>query len=80
MLVQAPHFCGPPAVLEGPLIRCHTVCMDVCMNDVGFSSTFQQKKVNPHMNAMTNFRKTWNVGSGGHKYYPCGLSSLNTHI
>ena len=32
------------------------------------------------MNAMTNFRKTWYMGSSGHKYYPCGLSSLNAHI
>ena len=32
------------------------------------------------MNTVTNFRKTWYVGSGGHKYYPCGLSSLNAHI
>ena len=24
------------------------------------------------MNTMTNIRKTWYVGSGGHKYYPCG--------
>ena len=32
------------------------------------------------MNAITNFCKTWYVGSGGHKYYPCGLSSPNMYI
>ena len=26
---------------------------------------------------MTGFCKTWYVGSGGHKYYPRGLSLLN---
>ena len=29
------------------------------------------------MKAMTDFRQTWYVGSGGHKYYPRGLSSPN---
>ena len=24
--------------------------------------------------------ETWCVGSDGHKYYPCGLSSPNVHI
>ena len=24
--------------------------------------------------------ETWYVGSDGHKYYPCGLSSPNAHI
>ena len=24
--------------------------------------------------------ETWYVGSDGHKYYPCGLSSSNVHI
>ena len=24
--------------------------------------------------------ETWYVGSDGHKYYPCGLLSLNVHI
>ena len=31
-------------------------------------------------NAMTDLHKTWYVGSGGHKYYPRGLLSPNTHI
>ena len=38
------------------------------------------KKVNLHFskkNAKTNTRETWYVGSGGHKYYPPGLSSPN---
>ena len=29
---------------------------------------------------MTDLRKTCYVGSGGHKYYPCGLLSPNVHI
>ena len=43
-------FCWPTAMLERPLrflsSRClYTyVCMDGCMDDVGFSSTFQQKR------------------------------------
>ena len=41
-------FCGPPAMLEGPLrfslSHCLYVCMDGCMDDVGFLSTFHQKR------------------------------------
>ena len=77
-------------MLEGPLrfqlsrclYRCMYVQMSVCSStDVGFSST---SKVNfpfsNEVNAITNFLKTWYVGSGGHKYYPRGLSSPNAHI
>ena len=45
-----------------------SVCKDVCMYrcmDVGFSSTSKGKPLLSHENAMTNFRQTWYVGSGG---------------
>ena len=29
---------------------------------------------------MDNIDETLYVGSDGHKYYPCGLSSQNAHI
>ena len=48
--------------------------------DVGFSSTSKGKPSLSNENAMTDFRQTWYVGSDGHKYYPCGLSSPNAHI
>ena len=50
-------------------------CLYMCGMDVGYLST---KKVNLRFfyeNAMTVSRKTWYVDSGGHKHYPCGLSS-----
>ena len=54
--------------------------MDVC-TDVGFSSTSKVNLCFSNENAMTDFHKTWYVGSGGgHKYYPCGLMSPNVHI
>ena len=70
-------------VLEGPLrfllsavCRGGWMCAHVYVTmSIGCSST---KKVNLHFsneNAMTNVRNTWYVGSGGHKCYPCGLSS-----
>ena len=40
----------------------------------------QQKKVKYPEFCMSYFEKTWYVGSDGHKYYPCGLSSPNSHI
>ena len=54
-------------------------CTDVC-NDVGFSSTSKSKPSLSNENAMTDFRQTWYVGSGGHKYYPRGLSSPNANV
>ena len=48
--------------------------------DVGFSSTSKDKPLLSNENAMTDFRQTWYVGSGGHKYYPRGLLSPNAHI
>ena len=55
-------------MLEGPLSfhlsRCLDVPTDVCM-DVGFSSTSKGKPLLSNENAMTNFRQTWYVGSGG---------------
>ena len=53
--------------------------MCVC-NAVGFSLTSKGKPSLSNENAMTDFRQTWYVGSGGHKYYPHGLSSPNVHI
>ena len=47
---------------------------------VGFSSTSKVNLHFPNENAMTDFHKTWYVDSGGHKYYPRGLSSPNVHI
>ena len=48
--------------------RSHAVCMYrwmyVWIDDVGFSSTFQQKKVNLSMNTKTDFHKTWVCGLG----------------
>ena len=54
-------------MLEGPLkfSLSHSVCMYVWMDD-GCRFLINKKKVNPHFskeNAMTDFRKTWNVGS-----------------
>ena len=40
------------------------VCTDVCM-DVGFSSTSKGKPLLSNEKAMTVFRQTWYVGSGG---------------
>ena len=54
-------------------------CTDGCM-DVGFLSTSKAKPLLSNENAMTDFRQTWYVGSGEHKYYPCGLLSPNVHI
>ena len=84
--------CWPPAMLEGPfnfhLSRCSAFCMYVCMCkdvctdviDVGFSSTSKSKPPLSNENANTDFRQTWYVGSGRHKYYPRGLLSPNAHI
>ena len=55
------------------------VPMYVC-TDVGFSSTSKGKPSLSNENAMTDFHKTWYVGSGGHEYYPRSLLSLNAHI
>ena len=65
------------------VFSCHAVWMYVCMYvcvDVGFSSTIKVNLRFSYENAMTDFRITWYVDSWGHKYYPRGLSSLNTHI
>ena len=45
------------------------VCMYVC-NDVGFSSTSKGKPSLSNENAMTDFRQTWYVGSGGAQVLP----------
>ena len=60
------------------MYRCMYVyrCIHVC-TDVGFSSTSKGKPLLSNENAMTDFHKTWYVGSGGHNLY--GLSSLNAH-
>ena len=44
------------------------------------SSTSKGKPSLSNENAMTDFHQTWYLGSGGHKYYPHGLSSylINT--
>ena len=71
--------CGLPVRLEGPLRFSLSPCLHEWV-DVGSSST---KKVNlsfSNENAMTDFLKTWYVGSGGHKYYTRGLSSSNAHL
>ena len=54
-------------MLEGPLsfhLETLSVCMYVC-TDVGFSSTSKGKPSLSNENTMTNFFKTWYVGSGG---------------
>ena len=38
------------------------------------------KKIKYPQFCMGYIDKTWYVGSDGHKYYPCGLSSPNAHI
>ena len=73
-------------MLEGPLefsFVTLSVWMDVLMyvcSDVGFSSISKGKPSLYNENAMTDFRQTWYVGSGWHKYYPRGLLSPNVHI
>ena len=62
-------------MLEGPVFICDAVCMDGCQ----ISSTSKGKSSLSNENAMTDFRQTWYVGSGGLKYYPRGLSSPNAH-
>ena len=57
----------------------NVVCTDVC-NNVGFSSTSKGKPLLSIEKAVTDFGQTWYVGNGGHKYYPCGLSSPNAHM
>ena len=47
---------------------CMYVRMYVC-TDVGFLSTSKGKPLLSNENAMIDFRQTWYVGSGGHKYY-----------
>ena len=42
-----------------------------------YGGCLSTKKVNLSVNTMTDFCKTWYAGSGGHKYYPHGLSSPN---
>ena len=44
-------------------------CIDVC-NDVGFTSTSKGKPLLSNENAMTDFRQTWYVGSGGAQVLP----------
>ena len=46
------------------LIYCHNVYLSLC--DPEF--------------CMGYIDEDWYVGSDGHKYYPCGLSSPNAHI
>ena len=46
--------------------------MDVCLPST--------KKVNLDLKAKSDFNETWYVGSGGYKYYPCKLLTLNAHI
>ena len=82
------HFCGSPAMLEGPLRFSMTLshCLDVCMDwwmyygQCMFLVNISTKKANLSMNAMIDVCETWYVGSSGHTYYQCGLSSLNAHI
>ena len=60
--------------------HCHNVCMDVCMyGRCRFLVNISTKKVNLSMNTLTDFCKTWYVGSGGQMYYQRGLSSPNAH-
>ena len=63
-------FCGPPAMLEGPLSFQLSRCLYWCMymygcTDVGFSSTSKVNLRFSNENAMTDFHKTWYVVSGG---------------
>ena len=49
-----------------------------------YGGCLSSKKVNPwrfsKWEHMTDFGKTWYVGSGGHKFNSRGLSSPNAHI
>ena len=78
--MKAGETCGSRTALFVMLSVWTDVCIDVC-TDEGFSSTSKGKPSLSNEDAMTDFRQTWYVGSGGgHKYYPHGLSTPNVHI
>ena len=62
----------------------HVVCHhQMHIFSTSFSYLFwlaNNKNINYPEFCMGYIDETWYVGSGGHKYYPCGLSSPNVHI
>ena len=62
----------------------HVVCHYwMCIFNTSLAYLFwlaNNKKVKYPEFCMSYIDETWYVGSEGHKYYPSGLSSLNTHI
>ena len=62
----------------------HVVCCHrMRISNTSFAYLFwlaNNKKVKYPEFCMGYIDEIWYVGSDGHKYYPCGLSSPNAHI
>ena len=83
-------FCGPPAMLEGPLRFHLSHCLYGCIvqyvlylywcTDVGFSSTSKVNLRFSNENAMTDFRKTLYVVNGGTSTTPWSVTAEYAYL
>ena len=71
-------------VVGGGTSTPHMVCRHLmCIFNTSLAYLFwlaNNKKVKYPEFCMGYIDETWYMGSDGHKYYSCGLSSLNGHI
>ena len=62
----------------------HVVCRHhMCIFNTSYAYLFwlgNNQKIKYPKFCMGYIDETWYVGSDGHNYYPCGLSSPNAHI
>ena len=84
MRTQWPIFVKLGMWVVGDTSTTHVVCrLGMCIFNTSFAYLFwlaNNKKIKYPEYCMGYIDETWYVGSDGHKYYPCVLSSPNAHI